>query len=408
MRILYITPEYITEKGASAGLGNYLHKITSLLNNNGHKPVVVVASHENKVICSHGIEIHRVKVSSFMIFFLKILNRMTFYKFLKFHYWTYQSKKLNIYVRERMHLLMPDVIQYSSYTATSFFNSFKCPSIVRISGYQALWEVGFGLPLDHPYVRQVKRIEDKAFQNCDLLIGPSKTIASVVSDETGREVSIVRSPLIDFPEATSSCNNKYSNLRYILFFGSLNRIKGADLLAEAMVDILKDFSDIHLVFAGKDMKYKREMMSDYIRKTLVDSEERVHILGSVEKSQLMYLITESFLVVLPSRIDNYPNACVEAMQLGALVLGSRGASFEEIIRDTINGFLFDVGDLDSLGVQIRKILTTDPSYLKRIRCIAKKEYMINEYNKQSLKMHEDAYSGLFATLYVMSLILFPF
>jgi glycosyltransferase involved in cell wall biosynthesis len=54
-------------------------------------------------------------------------------------------------------------------------------------------------------------------------------------------------------------------------------------------------------------------------------------------------------VVLPSLIDNLPNACLEAMALGKPVVGTRGASFEEMIRDGETGFLVPAGDAEALA-----------------------------------------------------------
>ncbi len=43
--------------------------------------------------------------------------------------------------------------------------------------------------------------------------------------------------------------------------------------------------------------------------------------------------------VLPSRVDNLPNSCIEAMSLGNIVIGTYGASFEQLIRNKDNGLL---------------------------------------------------------------------
>jgi glycosyltransferase involved in cell wall biosynthesis len=48
-------------------------------------------------------------------------------------------------------------------------------------------------------------------------------------------------------------------------------------------------------------------------------------------------------------IDNLPNACLEAMGLGKPVIGTTGASFEELITDGVNGFLVPPNDPEGLS-----------------------------------------------------------
>jgi glycosyltransferase involved in cell wall biosynthesis len=57
-------------------------------------------------------------------------------------------------------------------------------------------------------------------------------------------------------------------------------------------------------------------------------------------------------VVLPSLVDNLPNACLEAMALGKPVIGTSGASFEELLTDGISGFLVPPGDPRALADRI--------------------------------------------------------
>ncbi|HXQ33905.1 MAG TPA: glycosyltransferase, partial [Anaerolineales bacterium] len=45
------------------------------------------------------------------------------------------------------------------------------------------------------------------------------------------------------------------------------------------------------------------------------------------------------LITLPSLIDNLPNAGLESMGLGKVVIGTTGTGFEELITDGVSGFL---------------------------------------------------------------------
>jgi glycosyltransferase involved in cell wall biosynthesis len=76
-------------------------------------------------------------------------------------------------------------------------------------------------------------------------------------------------------------------------------------------------------------------------------------------ASLYPIIEHAEAVVLPSRIDNFPNTCLEAMSLGKIVVGTRGASFDQLIDDGESGFLCEIDDRKSLLAAIERALATD-------------------------------------------------
>ena len=72
--------------------------------------------------------------------------------------------------------------------------------------------------------------------------------------------------------------------------------------------------------------------------------DRLILLENLPHSQLYPVIDGAHLVALPSLIDNLPNSCLEAMGLGKVVIGTDGASLDELITDGVNGFLVRPND----------------------------------------------------------------
>jgi len=93
----------------------------------------------------------------------------------------------------------------------------------------------------------------------------------------------------------------------------------------------------------------------------------------------------SDILVLPSRSEGLSVVGVQALGMGlAMVLSNIGGNLE-LVRDGENGFLFPVGDVDTLTDQLRKLLES-PSMLqsaqKRSLAMAKKfdlAMIINQY-----------------------------
>lgn len=66
-------------------------------------------------------------------------------------------------------------------------------------------------------------------------------------------------------------------------------------------------------------------------------------------AQLYPVIEGARLVVLPSLLDSFPNACLEAMGLGKPVVGTQGTGFDELITEGETGFLVPPGDAGALA-----------------------------------------------------------
>ena len=58
------------------------------------------------------------------------------------------------------------------------------------------------------------------------------------------------------------------------------------------------------------------------------------------------------MVVLPSRLDNFPNTCIEAMAFGKVVIGTYKTSFEQLIEDKVSGILCEHTNPQSLMTAI--------------------------------------------------------
>jgi glycosyltransferase involved in cell wall biosynthesis len=70
---------------------------------------------------------------------------------------------------------------------------------------------------------------------------------------------------------------------------------------------------------------------------------------------------------MPSRVDNYPNACLESLYFGIPVIGTQNSSLEEMIEDKKTGFLAQNGDVNSLHTSIVEMLEMTPERYKEMK-----------------------------------------
>ncbi|MFH2068593.1 MAG: glycosyltransferase, partial [Candidatus Omnitrophota bacterium] len=286
MRIAFLTPGFVTEEEISGGLVNYLYQTCLSLIKLGHQPVVITASKKNGVVFHNGIEVHRVKVKNYLLSFLDIIILRQFTRSLAY---LYQSRKLN---REAMKAHRKDpfaVIQCASSLAVGLFRPEEVPTVVRISSHPGLWRKAKGKTYFHLDQRIACGLEIRAAARADAIFAPSRIIADIIRKETGKPVTVIETPVS--AEISETDDRLYRDLLagrdYLFFFGSLDRRKGVDVIAEILFELLEKYPKLLFVFIGQDSGYqKRIMMSGYLRQKAGPHQKRVLCPGRVTREQL--------------------------------------------------------------------------------------------------------------------------
>ncbi len=369
MNIAFITPEYVTEKGFDGGLSNYIHKISLALNERGHNIFIIVSSDKDEQFMQQGITIIRTKTH---LKFLDIFNKLFRVRLPGPLLCIIQSWKLNKALNKLNKSINLDIAQFASYTAVGIFAAKHIKSIARISSYQPLWDKAYGIETSISSKINTY-LELYALRRISKVYGPSEIIAHAISEQLGKPVEILESPLpgkikVNPIMYTDALKDK----QYLLFFGSIGILKGVKEIGEILPILLKKHKNIHFVFIGKDMGYKGIPMIDYVWKQAGENRGRCIYLGSIKQIYLQPIIQNACAVVLPSRIDNLPNTCTESMALGKIVIGTRGASFDQLIKDAKNGYLCDIADSNSLLSTIEKVLRLSSEQKQLIEDNAKK------------------------------------
>lgn len=356
MRIALVSPEYVTEFSRDGGLAGYVHRTARALQDLGHCPLVLVASDRDERLMHDGVDVLRVRSDCR---FMRYLDRLTLHK-LPLD-WLWQSWALNRALIKLERDQPFDVIHYSSYKAVAFFHRGTTPAVIRISSVQRVMheaaEARRGLRL-----RGYEWLEMRALRRVAVLFAPSRLVADGVSGMTGLTVQVIESPWM--PESTEPDAAVYrehlKGRNYLLYFGTVSVLKGVTTLAEAISGVLADRPDLYLVIAGKQQRYQGLPLVDHVRRCAGAHADRIIYLGRLDRASLLPVVANAQGVVLPSRVDNLSNACIEAMGQERVVIGTRGASFEQLIDDGANGLLCSIDDASDLQHAIRRLLSLSP------------------------------------------------
>jgi len=150
-------------------------------------------------------------------------------------------------------------------------------------------------------------------------------------------------------------------------------LKGCDILIRA-ASILKDKQyDFSIIFVGEIPnsgfgKYLRNLV------TSLGLSKIISFVGfSTPKSMIdLYLTARAF--ILPSFMDNSPNALAEAMCLGIPCIASSAGGIPSMLKNNSNGMLFNPGDYEALACLIENSII-DKEHFAKYGSIARKQYL---------------------------------
>lgn len=355
MRIALVTPEFVTEFLYDGGLANYVYRVARTLAYLGHDPVVVAAAGETQRLIYDGIPVCRVSMQDQwnwkMPLPLRHLNMFCGKRYEMVITSLWQSAVLNCTVRN-LHRECPfDIVQYAHLAGVGFFRPRNIPTVIRLSSSTRLCNEKGGYGIRTSHVRQQEWIERRSLLRAHGIFGPSQRIAKLLAEEIERPIEVIESPfLLDVDHLDDSVYREHlQRKKYFLFFGSLCHIKGVSVIATMIHRLLDRHRDIYFVFVGKEVPGQEGgSLLQQVRRSAAEHTNRIIHIGSLRHPQLYPIIKGAHAVILPSRVDNFPNACIEAMAFGRVVVGTFGNGFEQMIDDGQSGFLCRVDDPDHL------------------------------------------------------------
>ena len=372
MHILIATSEFVTETTYSGGVANCVADFARVLNRHGNKVTIVTFSdHNGKIEWENKIIVYQVCVGS-NSFKYRIMNFFFPYSPL---YVTVNKK-----IQEIAGLYHIDIIHYPSSFALALKRPLNIPATVMMSTYLPIFRqvnkpsyqlTAYNIKSHGKYERQLK----KALYQVDTVFAPSQIVAKYTEYDTGISVPVIESPTLVNEYKLMNVQNAdlLKDKKYLLFFGTLGYLKGVALIAQTLTDFLSTNSDIYFVFLGKqtymkDKGKKRILAMDYVYSQLPrEYHSRVLYMEATPDKALLYtIVKKATACVLPSRFDNMPNTCIEAMTLGKIVIGTRNASFDELIDDGVNGFLIDIDNKYQLLDKMNKVLSLSDKEIESI------------------------------------------
>ena len=218
----------------------------------------------------------------------------------------------------------------------------KIPIVTSFHTIQEIKQESFPYNPDDPErARQERLVSD----NSDAIVVWSKHEKNFIIDHFNIDPKklIIIPPGVDieiFRPMNKLKARKYLNInaksKIMLFVGRLERLKGLDVLLEAISMI--DNQDTNLLVVGGTYNIEEVTRLKNISSSL-GLTNKVHFIGAVNRNELKYYYNSADLCVLPSYYESFGLAALEAAACGRPVIASKKGGLSSIVRDKVTGYL---------------------------------------------------------------------
>jgi glycosyltransferase involved in cell wall biosynthesis len=350
-RVAFLSPEFIADYPEGGGIGNYLHKMSTALRNAGHVPEVFVTSPlPAGPFTFEGIRVERVPATCGRPL-LEAARRVANTVRRPVHVRNYlnflSASHALAAAMEARHAEAPfDIVQSVDMRLTGIAVR-RAPErvhLLRFSINAELHSIGDGDPADLSWSEQ--NWEAMLLRRADAAYAPSAFFARHLTDKHGIKVGVVRPPAIRNSE-TPVAPPPGLPPRFLLHFGTLIRRKGTAWLAEAVRRAVETEPEFRMVWVGPGDAAFAEILN-----SLGPARANVLALHPLPKALLYAALERAEAGVVPSMVDNLPNTAIECLIHGVPVIGTRGASIDELVTDGVDGTLVPSGDVDALAAAL--------------------------------------------------------
>jgi glycosyltransferase involved in cell wall biosynthesis len=359
-RFAFLTPEYTSDDTLAGGLGAYVRNTAHALASHGHEAEVFTTAPALAPEPDGAASVHRVPdalsrrwVRAALVIFRALrIRRAAPALRAAVDAWALARA---FAARERSAGF--DAVQSADFGATGLFVSGRRrrhrPHLVRASSDQAELAVQNGG--DPGWRAWLDALQRRCLRRADVAYAPSRFLARHYAARHGIYLRVAAPPAP--PRAALGVPPEDLPKRYFVHFGQLSPAKGSADLAAALPLVWEQAPDFEMVWAGID----RGHLLPAWRAQWGARREQVHWLGELPHAELLAVVAQAEAAVLPSRFDNLPNSVIECLSLGVPVIGTIGASIDELVTPGRDGDLVPIGDREALAGAIAARWRAAPS-----------------------------------------------
>ena len=373
MHIVYVCREYPpTLRGG--GIATYIRLIAQGLVERGNKVTVICASDDTRTSSDYrdkGVRVIRLSGGDFILPSVESTSLLKKFRFI-YRFDSYRKK-----IREAiLELDDIDIIEVADFGAESYFlKDINAPVVVRLHTPSLFDRTTLGIKKYQGKDKLFQFIGEREkyiLKHADFLSSCSESLKEWTIQNLGvdsNKIEVIYNP-IELP--THKVELKSSTVKpTIVFVGTISDVKGCADLFEAGKILAEKNVDFDMFLYGKMGEFAENL------KMNEQSYPWFHVTGKIEREKLFSIYCNASVVCFPSWWDNMPMVCLEAMGVGAVVLGSSSGGMSEIIENEKSGYLIKPHNPQKLADKLLELLQLN----------AYKRKMISENAKERILTH---------------------
>ena len=146
------------------------------------------------------------------------------------------------------------------------------------------------------------------------------------------------------PEQVSLLRPQYASLdeRLLVHLSNFRPVKRVQDVVKVFALVAREIpARLMLIGDGPDRSLAEHLARQY------KVQDRIHFLG--KQDNVSELLPLADLMIMPSEMESFGLAALEAMACSVPTIGTRVGGVPELIEDGVNGCLFSVGDIDGMS-----------------------------------------------------------
>lgn len=215
----------------------------------------------------------------------------------------------------------------------------------------------------------------KAYDKIDTVICPSRFIQLQLEHNPQLKGKTVWLQNFSTIQMAQENQKEVQAEEYVLYFGRYSKEKGIETLIKACTEL----PGVKFVFAGKGPLEE-----------LVNRTANIENRGFLSGTGLEDLIRGAKFSIYPSEwYENCPFSVMESIQYGTPVLGADIGGIPELVKDGINGELFESGNIEELKKKILKLWNDEEVCKKYSKaCVQTYFNSVEEYGRKLLELYK--------------------
>ena len=287
LHIVYVTGYFAErEKDILSGMEIYIYKTAKNMIMHGHEVTILAVGHCDKEWTYDGIPVvsRQVNRSIGMGIFNVTLNEYVIYPIIREFVFNHALNEIN--KKKKITL-----VQYAGWLGVGMLYSGRYPSVLRLSTYA---KEQLYANYTEKEIQMITWCEQMAAKRFDGIIAPSNALGKPYSKDTGRKVTIIKTPYRSDnleQEDFSIYDEKLKGKKYYLYFGRITQDKGVETIAHAIYNILSNHKDIYFVMAGAIPVSKNKNLLKEVYDAAKAYKNRILYLGAISHNQLKPFIS---------------------------------------------------------------------------------------------------------------------